>query len=466
MNGLFKKLNESKVFNDLNPQEFAWVLYDVGNSAYTMLACSLIPIWFKNLATMFTVKQEEAMIADQGLSAAVGEVYVRELANAQGLLSQNQATSYYATALSIVTIIIALLGPVCGTIADRKDTRKIFFTTTVAAGVAGCILNSFAPTWIMFLVVYVLAKVMYQASLTFYDSMLNDVTTDERADAVSSYGYAWGYIGSCIPFIVALGAYVCGPDMLGLISETLSKIIGFTVTGAWWMIVSLPLIKNYKQINFVEEKKSIGQTFAQLFNTLKKIATKDKKVLLFLIAFFMYIDGVGTIIDHCINLGTALGLDTVGSVVFLLLTQVVAWGGSLVFAKLSKKYDTVPLILVCITGYFVVCLYALTLKQLWQFAIMAFGVGCFQGSIQSLSRSYYSKIIPDENSGEYFGIYDIFSKGASFLGSVVISVITGIPGGNINLAVASLAIFFAFGFVFLKLADKQPQSEESLKDIQ
>ena len=125
-------------------------------------------------------------------------------------------------------------------------------------------------------------------------------------------------------------------------------------------------------------------------------------MLFFLIAFFLYIDGVGTIIDNAINIGTDLNLNTVGQVVFLLATQVVAFGGSLVFAKLSKKYNTVTLILVCIAGYFGIALYALMLSSLLHFAILAFFIGCFQGSIQSLSRSYYSKIIPAENSGEYF----------------------------------------------------------------
>ena len=468
MKSLFKKLNESKIFKGLNAQEFAWVLYDVGNSAYTMLTCSLVPIWFKALATLNSVETEAELIATKGLDKVQGELYVRELAHAAGKLSQNEATSKYGSALTIVTIIIALLGPICGALADHKDTRKLFFTTTVAAGTLACVLNSFCPTWTLFLVVYILAKVCYQASLTFYDSMLNDVTTDERADEVSSYGYAWGYLGSCIPFLIALVAYILTPGAgmgLAVLSDSLGRIIGSIVTAGWWLLVSLPLIKNYKQINYVEEKGAVSKAFKKLGNTIVKIVKEDKKVLWFLLAFFLYIDGVGTIIDHCINLGTALGLNTVGQVVFLLLTQVVAWGGSLVFAKLSKKKDTVSLIKICIVGYTVVCLYALTLKELWQFAIMAFGVGCFQGSIQSLSRSYFSKIIPDQNSGEYFGIYDIFSKGASALGSAVITIITGIPGGNINIAVGSLAVFFILGFIFISIADKKPQSEESKIDI-
>ncbi|MBR2596083.1 MAG: MFS transporter [Solobacterium sp.] len=419
------------MFKNLTKTERAWVLYDVGNSAFTMLACSLIPIWFKDLA----------------------------IGTAPGQITSDQATAYYSIAIAVVTVVVAILGPVCGALADHKGMKKIFFTTAVALGVAGCILNGFAASWTAFIVIYVLSKIFYSTSLTFYDSMLNDVTTEDRMDEVSSYGYAWGYIGSCIPFIVAMVAYVVSGGLsedLMLFSPQVGKIIGFGVTGIWWLLVTLPLIKNYHQINYVEaEKGAVRKVFARIGSTLKKIATQDKKVLFFLIAFFLYIDGVGTIIDNCINIGTDLGLPTVGQVVFLLATQVVAFGGSLTFARLSKKYDTVTLILVCIVGYFCVCLYALTLKTLLHFGILAFGVGCFQGSIQSLSRSYFSKIIPAENSGEYFGIYDIFAKGASFLGSAVIAWVK-LAGGTINIAVASLAVFFALGFIFLKLADKQP----------
>ena len=509
---LLNRLNKLKPFKKLNKQEFSWVLYDVGNSAYTMLSCSLIPIWFKNLACLYTKSQETEMITEQtfkllnpeqvsavtsamtslkltnadgittralklldaptresvkaALKAADSLVTtnINQVANAQGLLGQTQATSKYSLVIAVVTLIIAFIGPICGALADHKNTRKIFFTTTVAAGVVGCILNSFATSWVLFLVLYVLSKVFYQASLTFYDSMLNDITTDERMDEVSSYGYAWGYIGSCIPFLLALLAYLLSPDMLNVISEPLAKILGFSITGIWWLVVSIPLFKNYKQIHFVEQKNAVKNVFVQLGSTLKKIVTTDKKVFLFLIAFFLYIDGVDTIINQCINIGTELGLNTVGQVIFLLLTQVVAFGGSLVFARLSKKYDTVKLILACIVGYFCVCLYSLTLEELWQFAVMAFGVGCFQGSIQSLSRSYFSRIVPASNSGEYFGLYDIFSKGASFLGSLVISTVLSFPGGNINLAVGSLAVFFALGFIFLLFADKQPLSEEAKND--
>lgn len=435
MKKLFYALNRLKVFQGLSEQEFAWVLYDVGNSAFTMLACSLIPIWFKNVA----------------------------IGTGAGYLTSDQATAYYSISISLVTVIVALLGPICGVLADHKDTRKILFSITVGLGAIGCLLNGFVAGWFLFLVVNVITRVCYNASLTIYDSMLNDVTTEERLDEVSSYGFAWGYIGSCIPFAIALVGYILGPDMVGMLSEGVSKGIGFGVTALWWVAVTIPLLKIYRQKNYtVPQGHAIVHAFSKIGGTLKNIALHDRKVLFFLIAFFLYIDGVGTIIDNCINIGTDLNLNTVGQVVFLLATQVVAFGGSLVFARLSKKYSTVQLLMVCIVGYTCICLYALTLRTLFHFAILAFGVGCFQGSIQSLSRSYYARIIPVENSGEYFGIYDIFAKGASFLGSAVLAAVK-LAGGSINVAVACLTVFFVLGFIFLRLADRQPSGASAEK---
>ena len=426
MNRIFDFIHNRKAFRGLTDDEFSWVLYDVGNSAYTMLACSLIPIWFKSIT----------------------------IGDGKGQISSDKATAYYSIAIAIATIIVALIGPIVGVLADRKDKKKVLFSSVVALGITGCIATGFASGWLVFLVIYVLTKIFYQSSLSIYDSMLGDITSEERMDEVSSYGYAWGYIGSCIPFIIALLFYILGPDMLSVVSPFLSKGVGFLVTALWWLIVTIPLLKRYKQSNYSDGKHdTVAKAFSKIFKTLKTIALEDKKVLLFLIAFFLYIDGVGTIIDNSINIGTDLNLNTVGQVVFLLATQIVAFAGSLIFAKLSKKHKTSNLILACIAGYFAICIYALTLRTLLHFAILAFGVGCFQGSIQSLSRSYYSKIIPAENSGEYFGIYDIFAKGASFLGSIVIAAVK-LAGGTINVAVSCLAIFFALGFIFLKLADK------------
>lgn len=318
---LIRALKKLKAFQGLTEQELAWVLYDVGNSAYTMLACSLIPIWFKSIA----------------------------VGHAPGQISSDNATAYYSLAISIVTVAVALLGPVLGALADHKDKKRMYFTSAAALGMIFCVLTGFAWSWLLFLILFVVTKICYSASLTIYDSMLGDITTEDRMDEVSSNGFAWGYLGSCIPFLIALIAYVLGPDMVGLIPALLSRGIGVFVTAAWWLMVTVPLLLDYTQKNYSSgESASVGAAFRKIFGTLRHIALHDKKVLFFLIAFFLYIDGVGTIIDNCINIGTDLNLNTVGQVIFLLATQVVAFGGSLVFAKLSKKYTTAQLILVCI----------------------------------------------------------------------------------------------------------------------
>lgn len=408
----------------LTPTERSWVLYDVGNSAFTMLSCSLITVWFKSLAL-------------------------------NGGVSQADATAYWSYVASIVTILVAVIGPVCGTIADNKGFKKPIFTTTLAVGILTCIATGLVNNWFAFLALFIISKVAYQAGNVFYDSMLTDITTPERMDVVSSQGFAWGYIGSCIPFSVALVCYMAGEGMLGgfTMDPNLAKILGFGVTGLWWFLVTVPLLKCYQQKYYVEPQKgAVKESFLRIGRTLKKIAKEDRKVLFFLIAFFLYIDGVNTIIDDAINIGTFLGLNDVGLIILLLATQVVAFAFSLLFSALSKKYSTVNLLCVCIIGYFFVSIYAIFLKTLWQFGIMAFGVGMFQGAIQALSRSYYGKIIPPDNSGEYFGLYDIFSKGASFLGTLIVGVITQLTN-SINIAVGCLAFFFAAGFFFLKKAD-------------
>ena len=209
---LIRALKKLKAFQGLTEQELAWVLYDVGNSAYTMLACSLIPIWFKSIA----------------------------VGHAPGQISSDNATAYYSLAVSIVTVAVALLGPVLGALADHKDKKRMYFTSAAALGMIFCVLTGFAWSWLLFLILFVVTKICYSASLTIYDSMLGDITTEDRMDEVSSNGFAWGYLGSCIPFLIALIAYVLGPDMVGLIPALLSRGIGVFVTAAWWLMVTVP----------------------------------------------------------------------------------------------------------------------------------------------------------------------------------------------------------------------------------
>lgn len=413
------------MFKNFNKLEKSWIYYDIGNSAFTMMVSTIIPIWFNTLA------------ANAGMS-------------------NSEYLAFWSYATSIATILVAIIGPVFGSIADNKDFKKPMFMFVLFVGVIGCALLGAVPNWILYLITYVIAKICYQTSLVFYDSMLTDVTTPERMDLVSSQGYAWGYIGSCIPFVIALGLYAAGnPDFLGIMNERLSIFLAFIVIAVWWFCVTIPLLKNYKQKYYVETTSNkVKESISRLGKTLVTMYRDEKKVFFFLLAFFFYIDGVYTIIDEAVAIGTALGLNQMGLLVILLLTQVVAFAFATLFGKLSEKYNSVQLITVCILGYFAVAIYALFMKELWQFGIMAFVVGMFQGAIQALSRSYFAQIIPANASGEYFGIYDICGKGAAFMGTTLVGITVSITN-SVNVAVATLTVLFILGLFFFRIATKE-----------
>ena len=413
------------MFKNFNKLEKSWIYYDIGNSAFTMMVSTIIPIWFNTLA------------ANAGMS-------------------NSEYLAFWSYATSIATILVAIIGPVFGSIADNKDFKKPMFMFVLFVGVIGCALLGAVPNWILYLITYVIAKICYQTSLVFYDSMLTDVTTPERMDLVSSQGYAWGYIGSCIPFVIALGLYAAGnPDFLGIMNERLSIFLAFIVIAVWWFCVTIPLLKNYKQKYYVETTSNkVKESISRLGKTLVTMYRDEKKVFFFLLAFFFYIDGVYTIIDEAVAIGTALGLNQMGLLVILLLTQVVAFAFATLVGKLSEKYSSVQLITVCILGYFAVAIYALFMKELWQFGIMAFVVGMFQGAIQALSRSYFAQIIPANASGEYFGIYDICGKGAAFMGTTLVGITVSITN-SVNVAVATLTVLFILGLFFFRIATKE-----------
>ena len=413
-------MEQNKKFS-LTGLERAWILYDVGNSAFVLLVATLIPIFFNALAE-------------------------------EGGLSSVEYLAYWGYAASAVTIITAVLSPILGTLADTRGFKKPIFILCLVVGVAGCCAMGVAKTWLPFLLIFVFAKVGFSGSLVFYDSMLSDVTTPDRMDVVSSRGYAWGYIGSCVPFVVCL-ALVLGSGAIGLSQMTALNITLF-ITAAWWLAMTLPLLKTYRQLHYVEvEKHAIRQSFARIGHTLRHLH-EDKQVFWFLLAFFCYIDGVYTIIDMATAYGTALGLDTTGLLLALLLTQIVAFPSALIFGRLSAKYPSTTLIPVCIAAYAGIALFAFFLTQQWQFWVLAFVVGMFQGGVQALSRSHFAKIIPPEKSGEYFGLFDICGKGASFLGTMIVSVGSQLTG-SANVGVGSLIVLFVMGFVLFRVSCKE-----------
>ena len=423
-------------------KEKNWILYDVANSAYTLLATALLAFYFDFLSP------------SESLTTVWGSVNV------------------------IVTIIAVVLCPIMGTYADFSKKRKIFMIFA-SVGIVGCTLlsvfsaiKSISFAGILFLIMYIITEVGYTSANVFYDSMLSDVTTDEKMHKVSANGYAWGYIGSCIPFIVCLVLYVLG-DMVfvtkvdGIVTDKPYLGIAYTlcclITAAWWFIFTLPLYKSYEQKHFMPKPdKPIRETFSRLGSIFKDLA-KNRKALFFLIAYFFYIDGVHTIIKMAMSIGKDLQFENFGTVklvIALFVTQIVAFPCAIIFGKLSSKYKSNKLLVACIMAYAAIGVLAVFLRQEWQFWVMAVGVGMFQGGVQAMSRSYFTKIIPSEKTGEYFGIYDIFGKSAAIVGVGLISLLSGFfplaEGTWINIALLPLPILFLLGLVFFLISIKIP----------
>lgn len=411
-------MNKSKI--QLTKLEKYWILYDVGNSAFILLVSTIIPIYFKNIAM------------SNGVSAA-------------------NSTAYWSYAISISTLIVAVLGPILGTLADTKGYKKPLFVMFLMLGVLGCAALSLPFSWIVFLTVFIFSKVGISGSFIFYDSMLSDITTDDRMDYLSSLGYAWGYIGSCIPFTMSL-LLILFADKLNL-STSFATSVAFLLNSAWWFLITIPLLKNYKQIHYIEVKKNaMMSAFKRLCDVFKDIKNQ-KEIFTYLLAFFFYIDGVYTIIEMATSYGKDVGIGDNDLLLALLLTQVVAFPFAIIFGRLSKKFKTKNLINVCIVGYFLIALFALQLDKTWEFWLLAVCVAMFQGGIQAFSRSYFAKIIPKEKSSEYFGFFDIFGKGASFLGTMLMGISTQISG-NSKTGVAFIGVMFVLGFVVFQKAVK------------
>lgn len=396
----------------LSKRERSWVLYDVGNSAYVMLAATLIPIYF-------------SAIAEPGSSTVVAWGY----------------------ATTVASLALALLMPFLGSLADLKGNKKKFLAGTIGTGAVSLAVMGVPGNAMVFLVIYVFSSVMLNASLVFYDAFLVDATEQDRYDEVSSQGYAWGYIGSCIPFIVCLVIVLFGSSFG--IGQLDGIRISFVVTAVWWLAFSVPVLRDVHQTHFkAREAHLFRHTLKGLAGTCKKIA-RDKRLLMYMLAFFFYIDGVHTIITMSTSYGTDLGIDSTQLVLALLVTQFVAFPSAIAYGRLAGRFGTKRMLLIAVFAYFCITLFAaFFLRSAAEFWVLAVCVGLFQGGIQALSRSEFGKLIPKENANEYYGFFDIFGKYATIMGTLLVSVFTQLTGSS-SYGVLSVAVLFIVGFILL-----------------
>ncbi|MBM6695689.1 MFS transporter [Bifidobacterium pullorum subsp. saeculare] len=408
----------------LTPREKRWIVYDVGNSAFVLLSTAVVPI------------------------------YANSLLEAAG---QDNIVSTWGYAQTVASLVIALLMPILGSIADVQGMKIRFFLGFFLTGVVMCLGMSLPLGWLAFLIVYVLATIGLNGSLTFYDSMLIDTTSNERMDKVSSHGYAWGYVGSTIPFIVCIAVIFGGPSLLGLDTATCTRI-SFLITAVWWVAFTVPLLRSYRQVHYRttadHTAEAVRGTFRELAGTFRRIA-RDRSLLLFMIAFFFYIDAVNTVISMSTSYGTQLGIDSTQLVIALLVTQFVAFPCGILYGRLAGRFGAKRMIVIAVIAYLGIVMFAaFFLKTAVEFWILAILVGMFQGGIQALSRSYYGKIIPKDHANEYYGFYDIFGKTASVLGTFLVATTTAATG-NASFGVLSIAVLLVAALVLL-LVQKDP----------
>ncbi|WML39415.1 MFS transporter [Neobacillus sp. OS1-2] len=404
----------------MSKQEKSWVFYDWANSAYSILITTAVfPLYFKAAAT------------EAGLAAST-------------------STAYWGYANSFATLLISLCAPILGSIADFRGFKKRFFTFFFALGIIFTFLLAVVPSsqWLILLICYMVTVIGFGGTNIFYDAFLVDVTSEERMNQISSKGFAMGYIGSTIPFILGIALIILSQQSMIPISVSVASQAAFAITALWWGLFTIPMLKNVKQIYYKERvPHPIRNGFKQLFETFKKIRLY-RPLFLFLLAYFFYIDGVNTIITMSTAYGSDLGITSTNLLIILFATQVVAAPFAIIYGKLADKFKGKTMLLVGIFIYIVICTYAYFLKTTLDFWILAMLVASSQGGIQALSRSYFARLVPKDSANEFFGFYSIFYKFAAILGPFLVGF-TAQMTGNTNSGVFSLIVLFIIGGLIL-----------------
>ena len=405
-------------------QEKSWILYDWANSAFSAIVASIVlPVFFKSMA------------------------------ESSGVSSVN-ATAYWGYATSCGTLLCAVLAPILGTLGDFHGMKKRLFTFFMLLGVVCTFLLATTGSWKLLLLFYIIATLGFSGSCIYYDSFLLDVTDVTRMDRVSTVGYGLGYIGgSTIPLIISLALIQFG-DTIGIPTVTATKL-SFVLTAVWWLVFTIPMLRHVHQRHGIEPERNIlAHTLRQIRRTLGMIV-KNKGMLLFLIAYFFYIDGVGTIIHMATVFGASCGLGSMEMMVILLVVQIVAFPFAILYGKLAGRFGARRMILFGIATYVVVCGVGFSLKTMKDFLILAVLVGTAQGGIQALSCSFYGKLVPAEQASEYFGFFDVFGKFSAVIGPTLFGIVAQLTGVTNYGVLAVMLMFIVGGGIFAFLVPRE-----------
>jgi len=406
----------------------SWALYDCANSAFaTTVMAGLFPVFLKEYW-------------GSGLDVSV-------------------STLHLGQANSLAAIIGGLLAPFIGYMGDRHHARKklLFLFAVTGMITTGALSTVPAGNWTLALLLYVIGTLGFAGGNVFYDSLLISVAGEEKMDVVSALGYSLGYLGGGILF--ALNVWMTlRPETFGFSSVASGVQLSFLSVALWWAIFSIPLLL------FVREPRSIPHTGhthrrsgLQEFKAILVEIGRQRVVLLFLIGYWLYIDGVNTIIVMAVDYGLSLGFDKSALILALLITQFVGFPAAIVFGKLGEKLGTKKSIFIGLGMYVLVCVWGFFMHQEAEFYALAVSIGLVQGGVQSLSRSFYAKIIPPESAGRFFGFYDMLGKFAAVIGPFLMGVV-GVVTGNPRHSIIAIILLFVIGGSFLYLADEKSAS--------
>jgi UMF1 family MFS transporter len=372
-------------------------------------------------------------------------------------------TARLGVANSVTSLIVAILSPTLGALADQRGYKKLFcFVFMIMAVLASaCLAVVPQGNWLLALVVFGIVMVGFNASLVFYDSLLPAVASNHKADYASSLGYSLGYLGGGILFLVNI-LMVAKPVWFGLADSAQGVQASFISVAIWWLVFSIPLFRNVPEPHFHKTKDSLTKSTVlsvlKLWQTFKTLR-KDTNLLRFLVAFWLYIDGIYTVMTMAVDYGKSLNLDTTDMMLALLLVQFIGFPFSLLFSKLSNKWGCRVPILVAVAVYGISVVFATKMATSWHFYALSIMIGMVQGGVQALSRSLFSKMIPEKFAGEYFGLFNLVGKFAAVFGPLIVgfgAYLSGDPGkGMLGL----LILFVIGGGLLWTVAepDREPQ---------
>ena len=376
------------------------------------------------------------------------------------------STLQLGIANSVSSIVIVLLAPFLGAIADVSQAKKRFLITFGLVGISmtGCLYFVGEGNWLLASILFIFSAIGFSGANIFYDSLIVNIANDTQLDVVSALGYSFGYLGGGLLFTICV-AMSYWPESFGFLNAGEAVRFSFVAVSLWWFVFSLPIIffVNEKQDKRSEKKISVSLGFLQIKNTFREIRSL-RMVFLFLIAYWFYIDGVDTIVRMAIDYGLSIGLASSDLILAILVTQFVGFPSALLFGYFGQWWGAKRIVLITIAIYLVLTVLASMMDSVYEFYVLAICIGLVQGGIQSLSRSFYARIIPQNKSAEFFGFYNMLGKFAAVLGPLLMGVV-GVITGNPRISILSISILFLIGGVLLFFVDES-KAVKMAKDLE